>query len=63
MNQSSIIQSNLTPELKTHIYQRFAKAAIASTGIDGLATEPVSFEMREGEELIGCVVVQLSLFI
>ena len=40
-------------------HDTFSKEAITSTGIDGLAKEPVAFEMRDGEAFIGCVVVQM----
>jgi ribosomal protein S18 acetylase RimI-like enzyme len=49
----------LTPELKNQIYEAFRKHAINCTGIWGLAQEPISFEMRDGANLVGCIVVQL----
>ena len=55
-----IKQSVLTPELKKHIYECFSKHAVASTSMDGLNQEPVSFEIRNNNELIGCAVAQIS---
>jgi|JFJP01.1.fsa_nt_gi ribosomal protein S18 acetylase RimI-like enzyme len=54
-----IRQSVLTSELKKHIYECFSRHAIISTGIDGLSQEPVSFEIRNKNNLIGVVVAQL----
>jgi GNAT superfamily N-acetyltransferase len=54
-----IIQSPLTLQLKSHIYEAFGKHSIYCTGIDGLAEEPVVFELRQGDTLVGCIVVQL----
>lgn len=55
----SITQSILTTELKKHIYEAFSKHSIQSTGVDGLAEEPISFKMHEGQKFVGCVVVQM----
>lgn len=55
----TINQTTLTSELKNHIYEGFSKHAIKVTGIDGLANDPVCFEIREQENFIGWVVVQL----
>ena len=54
-----IHQSTLTAELKNKIYEEFSNAAIKVTGINGLNEEPISFERREGSNIIGCVVVQM----
>ncbi len=54
-----IHQSTLTAELKNKIYEEFSSAAIKATGINGLNEEPISFERREGSNIIGCVVVQM----
>ncbi len=54
-----IHQSALTAELKNKIYEEFSNAAIKATGINGLNEEPISFERREGSNIIGCVVVQM----
>ena len=54
-----IKQSVLTAELKKHIYECFSKHAVASTSLDGLNQEPVSFEIRNNNELIGCAVAQI----
>jgi ribosomal protein S18 acetylase RimI-like enzyme len=53
-----LMTNPLTPELKKHIYDAFSQHAIRCTGIDGLAFEPVSLELRDDTTLIGCVVVQ-----
>jgi ribosomal protein S18 acetylase RimI-like enzyme len=54
-----IHHSLLTPKLKDQIYEEFSNAAIKATGINGIGEEPVSFERREGANVIACVVVQL----
>lgn len=54
-----ITRSPLTPDLKQHLYEVFGKHSIHCMGIDGLAEEPVAFELREGGILVGCIVVQL----
>ena len=54
-----IHQSLLTPELKNKIHEIFSKSAIDATGINGLSGDPISFEVRQGEDFIGCVVVQI----
>jgi len=54
-----IIQTRLTSDMKKHIYDVFAQHGIAATGIDGLAEDPILFEMREGEKLMACVCVQI----
>ena len=55
----AIIQSTLTPKLKKHVYEAFSKYSIQSTGMDGLAEEPISFEMYEHQKFLGCVVLQM----
>ena len=54
-----IEQTVLTPELKQLVYAEFSKHAIKSTGIDGLSQSPIAFEIKEGQNFMGCVVVQL----
>ena len=54
-----IHQSALTVELKNKIYEEFNNAAIKATGINGLDEEPISFERRDGSNVIACVVVQM----
>ncbi len=54
-----IHQSTLTPELTTKIFEEFSKAAIKATGIDGLSEKAITFEKRDGKNLIGCIVVQM----
>lgn len=53
-----IKQGPLTIELKQQIFAEFAKHAIQSTGMNGLAEEPIAFEMMEEKALLGCAVVQ-----
>ncbi len=55
----SIQQTILTQELKEHIYEFFNKQCIATVGINGYTEDPISFEIRNGNILIGCVVVQI----
>lgn len=57
MNQ--ITESTFTPELKAYIFANFAKDAIDKMGFDGLATEPVSFEIRDEDSLMGVCVCQI----
>ncbi len=57
--EHSIQQTILTPDLKEHIYEFFNKHCIATVGINGYTEDPVSFEIRDGDILIGCVVVQM----
>lgn len=54
-----ITQTTLTPELKASIYAAFSKHAIDSVGFDGLAGEPVAFEIMENDVSLGVVVCQL----
>jgi ribosomal protein S18 acetylase RimI-like enzyme len=54
-----IKKSPLTSEVKAHIFTAFSRHAIQSTGIDGLAEDPLSFELREDDQPVGWVVVQL----
>jgi ribosomal protein S18 acetylase RimI-like enzyme len=56
-----ITQTTLTPELKASIYAAFSKHAIDSVGFDGLAGEPVAFEIMENYVSLGVVVCQLFL--
>ena len=46
-----ITQKPLTAERKASIYEAFAKHAIDSVGFDGLAQEPVAFEMMMENDL------------
>lgn len=57
--KNQITQTTLTPELKASIYEAFAKHAIDSVGFDGLAQEPVAFEIIENDVSLGVVVCQL----
>lgn len=59
MSQYPIIQSCLTPELKARIYDAFAKHAMDSVGFDGLALDPVVFEITENDVSLGVCVCQL----
>lgn len=53
-----IQQLPLMPELKDQVFEAFRKHAIKCMGICGLDQEPISFEIRDGAKLVGCVVVQ-----
>lgn len=54
-----IRQNKLSDEIKRKIFQGFARQAITSTGIDGLNEDPISFEVVNGSEFVGAIVVQL----
>ena len=54
-----IHQSILTSELKEKIHAGFHQHSMQCAGIDGLSQEPVSFELREADLIIGYVVVLL----
>jgi ribosomal protein S18 acetylase RimI-like enzyme len=55
----NITQTNLTSELKASIYEAFSKDAIDSVGFDGLAQDPVAFEIMENDVSLGVIVCQL----
>ena len=57
--KNQIKQTTLTPELKASIFEDFSKHAIESVGFDGLAAEPVAFEIMENDVSLGAVVCQL----
>lgn len=54
-----IHQSILTPELTNKVFEEFSKAAIKATGSDGLSEKAIPFEIRNGKDLVGCIVVQM----
>jgi ribosomal protein S18 acetylase RimI-like enzyme len=54
-----ITPTTLTPELKRSIYKDFKQHAIESMGFDGLAQDPVAFEIVEKDVSIGVCVCQL----
>ncbi len=54
-----IHQSPLTPELYKRILEGFSESALENTGNDGYKEKPISFEIRNGEDFVGTVVVQL----
>lgn len=54
-----ITQSCLTPELRDAIFQEFSQHAINAVGFDGLATQPVVFEMIDNGLNMGVCVCQL----
>jgi hypothetical protein len=56
MSQYPITQTCLTPALKAQIYQAFAKHAMDSVGFDGLALDPVVFEVTENDVSLGVCV-------
>ena len=53
-----INQNKLTDEVKKKIFNGFGQQAIESTGINGLSEDPISFEIFDGTEFIGAIVVQ-----
>lgn len=55
----NITKTSLTSELKAKIYADFAQHAIQSVGFDGLAQEPIVFEVTENNLSIGVIVCQL----
>ena len=60
LNQLPVYETPLTPELKQRIYDGFSEHAIEATGIDGLSEDPISFEIRQGDDqVIGAVVAVL----
>ncbi len=54
-----IVQTTLNTELKDKLYNMFAQHAIEATGMNGLATEPISFVMRDEDKLVGAIVAQV----
>jgi ribosomal protein S18 acetylase RimI-like enzyme len=58
-NRINYIKTLLTPQRKEYIYKKFAEHSVTKVGFDGFADNPVAFEARENEELIGTCVVQL----
>lgn len=54
-----INQNKLTDEVKKKIFNGFGQQAIESTGINGLSEDPISFEIFDGTEFVGAIVVQL----
>lgn len=54
-----IKQNPLTEAVKMKIFDGFGKEAIRATSINGLIEEPISFEIFNGEEFVGAIVVQL----
>ena len=55
----TIQQQPLTPEIKDLVYQGFAEAAMESTGMNGLADDPLVFFVSEAGDVQGCIAVQL----
>lgn len=54
-----IVQTTLNNEQKDALYNMFAQHAIEVTGMNGLATEPISFVMRNEDKLVGAIVAQI----
>ncbi|MBX9805513.1 MAG: GNAT family N-acetyltransferase [Alphaproteobacteria bacterium] len=52
-------QFPLTPETQKYVYDTFSKHAIETTGIDGFAEDPISFEIHQDDKRVGCIVVRL----
>lgn len=57
--QYHICQNVLTDGVKTKIFEGFGQHALHATGMNGLSEEPISFEIFDGNEFVGAVVVQL----
>lgn len=53
-----INQNKLTDEIKKKIFNGFGQQAIESKGINGLSEDPISFEVFDGTEFVGAIVVQ-----
>jgi ribosomal protein S18 acetylase RimI-like enzyme len=53
-----IQQNKLRDEVKKRIFDGFGSQAIESTGINGLSEDPISFEIFDGMEFVGAIVVQ-----
>lgn len=53
-----INQRQLTDEIKSKIYKGFDRHSQQMTGTNGLAEEPISFEIFQGSEFVGAIVVQ-----
>jgi len=53
-----IQQHKLRDEVKKRIFDGFGSHATESTGINGLNEEPISFEIFDGTEFVGAIVVQ-----
>jgi ribosomal protein S18 acetylase RimI-like enzyme/8-oxo-dGTP pyrophosphatase MutT (NUDIX family) len=53
-----IQQNKLRDEIKKKIFDGFGNQAIESTGINGLSEDPISFEIFNGMEFVGAIVVQ-----
>lgn len=53
-----INQNKLTDEVKKKIFNGLGQQAIESTGINGLSEDPISFEVFDGTEFVGAIVVQ-----
>jgi ribosomal protein S18 acetylase RimI-like enzyme len=54
-----ITKTFLTPELKASIYSEFSKHATNVVGFDGLANEPIVFEIKDNGIRLGVCVCQL----
>lgn len=59
MSNLDIKQNIFSDELKKHIFQSLGEHAVRKIGINGVAEEPISFEMRDEGVFVGCVVVQM----
>lgn len=53
-----IQQNKLRDEVKKKIFDGFGSQAVESTGINGLSEDPISFEIFNGTEFVGAIVVQ-----
>ncbi len=61
MKKSKLFEVNqikMSDHVKKKIFEGFAQHALESNGIDGLSEESVSFEIFDGTEFVGAIVVQ-----
>ncbi len=54
-----IRQNKLQDHIKKRIFEGFGEHSIEITGIDGVAEDPISFEIFNDQEFIGAIVVHL----
>lgn len=54
-----IRQTQVTKEIKNWVYKGFARHAVLSTGINGLAEDPIAFCIDHQDEPVGMIALQL----
>ena len=60
MMKFQIQQNTLRDAVKRKIFDGFRSLAIESTGINGMNEESISFEIFDGTEFVGAIVVKLQ---